>query len=141
MLLLLARCDGLATGPQAWTGWKESLVFELADKVRAAITQGRLFDARDAAIMEVSAQGVVVRFGDKMGLISANELNWAKGRVEAGDLIWASILATPDKNAPADEPASGKTSPEATAKPGRKGKAQEPAPVAPSRSTHECRPG
>jgi len=51
MLLLLARCDGLATGPQAWTGWKESLVFELADKVRAAITQGRLFDARDAAIM------------------------------------------------------------------------------------------
>jgi len=51
MLIVLARCDGLATGPQAWTGWKESLVFELADKVRAAIAQGRLFDTRDAAIM------------------------------------------------------------------------------------------
>lgn len=51
MLILIARCDGQATGPQAWTSWKESLVFELADKVRAAIAQGRLFDARDAAIM------------------------------------------------------------------------------------------
>ena len=51
MLTLIARCDGLATGPQAWTGWKESLVFELAAKVRTAIEQGRLFDARDAAVM------------------------------------------------------------------------------------------
>jgi [protein-PII] uridylyltransferase len=51
MLTLIARCDGLATGPQAWTGWKESLVFELAAKVRLAIEQGRLFDAKDAVIM------------------------------------------------------------------------------------------
>jgi [protein-PII] uridylyltransferase len=51
MLTLIARCDGVATGPQAWTGWKESLVFELAAKVRVAIEQGRLFDAKDAAIM------------------------------------------------------------------------------------------
>lgn len=51
MLTLIARCDGVATGPQAWTGWKESLVFELAAKVRQAIRLGRLFDARDAAIM------------------------------------------------------------------------------------------
>ena len=107
--------------------------FEHSNVPESLLTPGRWVKA---LVMEVSAQGVVVRFGDKMGLISANELNWAKGRVEAGDLIWASILATPDKNAPADEPASGKTSPEATAKPGRKGKAQEPAPVAPSRSTH-----
>ena len=108
--------------------------FEHSNVPESLLTPGRWVKA---LVMEVSAQGVVVRFGDKMGLISANELNWAKGRVEAGDLIWASILATPDKNAPADEPAPGKTSPEATAaKPGRKGKAQEPAPVAPSRSTH-----
>ncbi|MHC1790073.1 [protein-PII] uridylyltransferase family protein [Solidesulfovibrio sp.] len=51
MLSLIARCDGLATGPQAWTGWKESLVDDLAGKVRAAIEQGRLFDAGDARVM------------------------------------------------------------------------------------------
>ncbi len=51
MLTLVARCDGLATGPQAWTGWKESLVLELHDKVRRAIEQGRLFDASDARVM------------------------------------------------------------------------------------------
>jgi len=51
MLALAARCDGLATGPQAWTGWKESLVLELYDKVRRAIEQGRLFDASDARVM------------------------------------------------------------------------------------------
>ncbi|MYL81625.1 HD domain-containing protein [Desulfovibrio aerotolerans] len=51
MLVLIARCDGLATGPQAWTGWKESLVYDLAAKVRAAIEQGRLFDAGDARVM------------------------------------------------------------------------------------------
>ncbi len=51
MLALMARCDGLATGPQAWTGWKESLVFELCDKVRQAISHGRLFDAHDARVM------------------------------------------------------------------------------------------
>jgi [protein-PII] uridylyltransferase len=51
LLALLARCDGLATGPQAWTGWKESLVDDLYGKVRAAIEQGRLFDAGDARIM------------------------------------------------------------------------------------------
>ena len=51
LLVLIARCDGLATGPQAWTGWKESLVYDLYAKVRAAIEQGRLFDAGDARIM------------------------------------------------------------------------------------------
>lgn len=51
MLVLIARCDGLATGPQAWTSWKESLVFALADKVRAVIERGRLFDRDDARVM------------------------------------------------------------------------------------------
>ncbi len=51
MLALLAFADGVATGPQAWTGWKESLVFELCDKVRRAIGQGRLFNADDARIL------------------------------------------------------------------------------------------
>jgi [protein-PII] uridylyltransferase len=51
MLVLIARCDGMATGPQAWTGWKESLVYDLYAKVRAAIEQGRLFGADDARIM------------------------------------------------------------------------------------------
>lgn len=51
MLTLLARCDGLATGPQAWTAWKESLVYDLAGKVRAVIEQGRLFGQGDARVM------------------------------------------------------------------------------------------
>ncbi|MFU2208774.1 HD domain-containing protein [Solidesulfovibrio sp. C21] len=58
MLTLIARCDGQATGPQAWTGWKESLIFELYDKVRAAIEQGRLFDAGDVKIMLATRERV-----------------------------------------------------------------------------------
>ncbi|WP_300163531.1 HD domain-containing protein [Solidesulfovibrio sp.] len=51
MLALIARCDGLATGPQAWTAWKESLVLDLYAKVRQAIEQGRIFDRDDAEVM------------------------------------------------------------------------------------------
>lgn len=51
MLALIARCDGLATGPQAWTAWKETLVLDLYAKVRAAIERGRLFDRDDARVM------------------------------------------------------------------------------------------
>ncbi|WP_428566343.1 MAG: HD domain-containing protein [Solidesulfovibrio sp. DCME] len=51
MLTLIARCDGLATGPQAWTAWKETLVYDLAAKVRRVIEQGRLFGEGDARVM------------------------------------------------------------------------------------------
>jgi [protein-PII] uridylyltransferase len=51
MLVLIARCDGLATGPQAWTAWKESLIYDLYAKVRAVIELGRLFGTDDAKVM------------------------------------------------------------------------------------------
>lgn len=66
MLTLIARCDGMATGPQAWTGWKESLIFELYGKVRAAIEQGRLFDAGDARVMLATRERVRELAGDRM---------------------------------------------------------------------------
>lgn len=75
-----------------------------------------------ALVMQVTPQGVVVRFGDKQGYIPPDELGWAKGKVEPGDLIWATVLAGPDQaesaeKAPADPPA---------AKTGKKSKAPVP---------------
>jgi penicillin-binding protein 1A len=89
-----------------------------------------------ALVQEVSGQGAVVRFGDKYGFIPAGEMSFAKGKVEPGDLVWASVLAVPDKagtakpaetEAPTAPPAKGKAAKgkqpvEATpapAKPGR----------------------
>lgn len=50
-----------------------------------------------ALVQEVGPAGAVVRFGDKYGLIPAEDMSWAKGKVEAGDLVWASVTAIPDK--------------------------------------------
>ncbi len=88
MLTLIARCDGLATGPQAWTGWKESLVFELCAKVRTAIEQGRLFDAGDARIMLATR--------DRL-----REL--ARGKV-APEALEQALLAMPPRYLVAEEP-------------------------------------
>ncbi len=81
-----------------------------------------------ALVQEVSGQGAVVRFGDKYGFIPAEEMSFAKGKVEPGDLVWASVLAVPEKpgaekpaaQKPAEAPASGK---------GKGGKAQAAAPA------------
>lgn len=88
-----------------------------------------------ALVQEVSGQGAVVRFGDKYGFIPAGEMSFAKGKVEPGDLVWASVLAVPDK-AGAQKPAEA----EAQAAPPAKGKAAKgkpaeaaPAPAKPGR--------
>ncbi len=93
------------------------------------LTPGRWLKA---LVVEVTGQGAVVRFGDKQGLIPAEEMSWAKGKVEPGDLVWASVLAgldakgTPDKPAP-DKAAPDASGPEKPGTKGRKAKAAEPA--------------
>ena len=83
-----------------------------------------------ALVQEVSPQGALVRFGDKYGFIPSEEMSFAKGKVEVGDLVWASVLAEPEKpgaeKAPEAAPAS------APAKPGRRGRAPEPEKTAPA---------
>jgi [protein-PII] uridylyltransferase len=90
MLTLVAHCDGVATGPQAWTGWKESLVFDLYAKVRLAIEQGRLFGADDARIM----------------LATRDRLReMAKGLL-APEMLEQALLAMPPRYLVAEEPES-----------------------------------
>jgi penicillin-binding protein 1A len=92
--------------------------FARSNVPESLLTPGRWVKA---LVMDVSAQGAVVRFGDKQGFIPADEMSWAKGKVEPGDLIWASVLATPDRGQP-DKPEPE----EPAAKPGKKGKAPAP---------------
>jgi [protein-PII] uridylyltransferase len=42
LLYILARADGVATGPTAWTDWKASLVLELYHKVLTALDTGEV---------------------------------------------------------------------------------------------------
>jgi penicillin-binding protein 1A len=81
-----------------------------------------------ALVQEVSGQGAVVRFGDKYGFIPAEEMSFAKGKVEPGDLVWASVLAVPEKPG-AEKPAAQKTAEAPASGKGKGGKAQAAAPV------------
>jgi penicillin-binding protein 1A len=81
-----------------------------------------------ALVQEVSGQGAVVRFGDKYGFIPAEEMSFAKGKVEPGDLVWASVLAVPEKPG-AEKPAPQKAAEAPAAAKGKGGKAQAAAPA------------
>jgi penicillin-binding protein 1A len=83
-----------------------------------------------ALVQEVGAAGAVVRFGDKFGLIPAEDMSWAKGKVEVGDLVWASVTAVPEKPGAEKAAAAAPTPPAA----GKKGKpAVTPVPAAPAK--------
>ncbi|WP_029457435.1 penicillin-binding protein 1A [Solidesulfovibrio alcoholivorans] len=81
-----------------------------------------------ALVQEVSGQGAVVRFGDKYGFIPAEEMSFAKGKVEPGDLVWASVLAVPEKPG-AEKPAAQKAAEAPASGKGKGGKAQAAAPA------------
>ena len=81
-----------------------------------------------ALVQEVSGQGAVVRFGDKYGFIPAEEMSFAKGKVEPGDLVWASVLALPEKPG-AEKPAPQKSAEAPATAKGKGGKAQAAAPA------------
>jgi penicillin-binding protein 1A len=81
-----------------------------------------------ALVQEVSGQGAVVRFGDKYGFIPAEEMSFAKGKVEPGDLVWASVLAVPEKPG-AEKPAAQKSAEAPASGKGKGGKAQAAAPA------------
>jgi len=125
--------DGLVASEKR-RGYKPSLekldkdkyedFYEHSNVSESALVPGRWVKA---LVQEVTGQGAVVRFGDKYGLIPIAEMSWAKGKVEPGDLVWASVLAQPEK--------PGTAAPEAAPTPaprGRRGRTQEAAAQTPA---------
>ncbi|MFP5258610.1 MAG: penicillin-binding protein 1A, partial [Acidobacteriota bacterium] len=108
--------------------------YERSNVPAALLVPGRWVKA---LVQEIGPAGAVVRFGDKYGLIPPEDMSWAKGKVEAGDLVWASVTATPEK-AGAEKPAPAKP---AESQSGKKGKAAPtPPPVAPAAPAKAGRP-
>ncbi len=101
--------------------------YERSNVPAALLVPGRWVKA---LVQEVTGQGAVVRFGDKYGVIPTEDMSWARGKVEPGDLVWASVTATPDK-AGAEKPAAEAAQP--PAKNVRKGKTPEAPPQAPGK--------
>jgi len=78
---------------------------------------------------EVTPAGATVRFGDKTGYIATENLNWAKGRLSPGDVLWTTVMA-----APGETPAAA---PDKAAKPGQKPPAA-PAPLTPAQAAAQA---
>ena len=80
-LFLLAKADALATGPSAWTPWRQTLIRELVAKVRRVLERGemgvevaeRLTDAigrvRDLLHDEILARRRAVHHADAAQLL------------------------------------------------------------------------
>ena len=83
LLHALSRADAVATGPAAWSAWKERLVADLVTRVRAALVTGTVAppmftDGRRAALatrplpaVEINHDRVVVAAADRLGLLAA----------------------------------------------------------------------
>lgn len=83
LLHALSRADAVATGPAAWSAWKERLVADLVARVRAALVTGTVApppvtDVRDSGLatgplpaVEITPDRVVVAAADRLGLLAA----------------------------------------------------------------------
>jgi [protein-PII] uridylyltransferase len=83
LLHALSRADAVATGPAAWSAWKERLVADLVARVRAALVTGTVApphttDVRHSPLavgplpaIEIAPDRVVVAAADRLGLLAA----------------------------------------------------------------------
>lgn len=83
LLHALSRADAVATGPAAWSAWKERLVADLVVRVQAALVTGSVAppqatDVRHSPLaagplpaLEISSDRVVVAASDRLGLLAA----------------------------------------------------------------------
>jgi [protein-PII] uridylyltransferase len=83
LLHALSRADAVATGPAAWSAWKERLVADLVARVRAALVTGSVgpapsTEARLSPLaagplpaVEITPDRVVVAAADRLGLLAS----------------------------------------------------------------------
>jgi [protein-PII] uridylyltransferase len=83
LLHALSRADAMATGPAAWSAWKERLMADLVARVRAALVTGTVApppatDIRHSALVngalpavEITPDRVVVAAVDRLGLLAS----------------------------------------------------------------------
>ncbi len=83
LLHALSRADAVATGPAAWSAWKERLVADLVVRVRAALVTGTVApppvsSVRHSALLagplpaiEIAPDRVTVAAGDRLGLLAS----------------------------------------------------------------------
>jgi [protein-PII] uridylyltransferase len=83
LLHALSRADAIATGPAAWSAWKERLVADLVSRVRAVLVTGSVaappsvqarlapLAARPLPAVEISPDRVIVAAADRLGLLAA----------------------------------------------------------------------
>ncbi|MGE5156141.1 MAG: HD domain-containing protein, partial [Betaproteobacteria bacterium] len=83
LLHALSKADAVATGPAAWSAWKERLVADLVARVRAALVTGSVsppvpVDARHPPLaagplpaVEIAPDRVIVAAADRLGLLAA----------------------------------------------------------------------
>ena len=83
LLHALSKADAVATGPAAWSAWKERLVADLVARVRAALVTGSVApppstEARLSPLaagplpaVEITPDRVVVAAADRLGLLAA----------------------------------------------------------------------
>jgi [protein-PII] uridylyltransferase len=83
LLHALSRADAVATGPAAWSAWKERLVADLVARVRAALLTGAVTSPATTATrlapmmsgplpaIDVAADRVAVAASDRLGLLAA----------------------------------------------------------------------